>query len=63
MRETRTRFDSLVGWTVSGTLLTGFLAFVAAVWALFVGEAIAVGACLVAASLAFGLLCNALLRT
>jgi hypothetical protein len=54
--------DTVVGLATLGGALSGVAAVVAALVAFLEGEYQAVGLCLVAAALAFGLLANALLR-
>jgi hypothetical protein len=53
--------DTLIGLTIMGSGITGVVSLIAALFPLFDGDFVAVGVCLIAAALAFGLLANALL--
>ena len=50
------------GHSIIGSLVTGVLGLLFAVFALFRGELSSAGICLIAAALAFGLLANAVYR-
>jgi hypothetical protein len=54
--------STFAGVIVGFGALTGFMGLAAALWSLLSGHLEAAGLCLGAASLAFGLLANALLR-
>lgn len=51
-----------IGLTILGCVVVGIAAFLAAIAAFLEGEYVALGACLAAAGLSFGLLANAVLR-
>jgi hypothetical protein len=56
------RTSWLIGLATLGTAITGAFALLAALFAFVAGQWEAVGVCLLAASVAFGALANALLR-
>lgn len=68
LEERVVRTNQFIPWTaVLGSVLTGAIGVVAALGALSAGRIegthyIGAGACLTAAALAFGLLCNAIFR-
>ena len=62
MNDRRTPFNTVLGLAMLGSLVVGFAAFLAAVVAFIDGDNVAVGLCLAAAALAFGLLSNAVLK-
>jgi hypothetical protein len=57
------RLNTIIGSTTLGSTLVGIAGFLAAIAALADGDFVAVGACLGAAALAFGLLANAIFRS
>jgi hypothetical protein len=61
MSDERKRQDTLIGLTIMGSSITGVASLIVGLFSLFDGDLIAVGVCLIAAALAFGLLANALL--
>ena len=61
MSDERKKQDTLVGLAVLGSGITGVASLIVGLVSLFDGDLIAVGVCLIAAALAFGLLANALL--
>jgi hypothetical protein len=60
--ENRRQLDALIGLASLGGGITGVVGFVVALVALFNGDFVATGLCLIAAGLSFGLLTNAVLR-
>jgi hypothetical protein len=54
--------NTIIGLASLGGGITGVVGFVAALIALFNGDFVATGVCLIAAGLSFGLLANAVLR-
>ena len=62
MNEQRSRLELVVGLSVVLGMLTGILALGAAVFAFGNFDWMALGICLAAAALAFGLIANAVLR-
>ena len=62
MGEDRKKLDAIIGLATVGSGVVGVVSLTAAVLALASGEYLGVGACLVAAALALGLLANAVLR-
>ena len=61
MSDERKRQDTLIGLTIMGSGITGVASLIVALFPLFDGDFVAVGVCLIAAALAFGLLAHALL--
>ena len=61
MSDERKKQDTLVGLVILGSGITGVASLIVGLVSLFDGDLIAVGVCLIAAALAFGLLANALL--
>ena len=61
MNENSGMFNTLIGLATLGSAVTGVAGFFAAIVAFAAGEYIAVGVCLAAAALAFGLLTNVVL--
>lgn len=61
MSDERKRQDTLVGLAILGSGITGVASLIVGLVSLLDGDLIAVGVCLIAAALAFGLLANALL--
>jgi len=53
---------SIAGLAIIGTCIIGVASLIAALFAFLNGDFTAVGVCLMAASLSFGLLANAVLR-
>jgi len=62
MSDEHKRQDTLVGLAILGSGITGVASLIVGFISLSDGDLIAVGVCLIAAALAFGLLANALLR-
>lgn len=62
MSENSRWLDGLIGLASVGAGITGVAGFVVALVALFGGDLVAGGLCLIAAALSFGLLANSLLR-
>ena len=63
MSDKSNRPEALVGWAVTGAMLTGLLAWFVAFFAVVNDyDWTAAGLALLAAALAFGLIANALLR-
>lgn len=62
MSENRGKLDAIIGLAALGSSITGVAGLVVAAFALFSGELLATGVCLIAAALSFGLLASALLR-
>ena len=62
MNENRSNLNTMIGLATLGCAVTGVAGFLSAIAAFADGEYIAVGVCLVAAALAFGLLANVVLR-
>lgn len=62
MSEDRTKLDTIIGLAAIGSSITGIASLIAAIFPFFNGEFTAMGACLIAAALSFGLLANAVLR-
>jgi hypothetical protein len=63
MSENRRKLDAFIGLAILGSSITGVAGLILALFALFGGDLLTTGVCLVAAALSFGLLANALLRT
>ena len=63
MSENRRKLDAIIGLVSLGSSITGVAGLFLALFALFSGDLLAMGVCLVAAALSFGLLANALLST
>lgn len=63
MKENRSRFNTMIGLATIGSTITGVASLCLALISLFDGDFLAMGTCLIAAALSFGLLANALLRT
>jgi hypothetical protein len=62
MSRDRKRLDTIIGLAALGSSITGVVSLIAALFPFFNGEFDAVGLCLIAAALSFGLLANALIR-
>lgn len=62
MYKDRGRVDTLVGLAMIGGSITGAVSLIAALFVLAEGSHTALGMCLIAAALSFGLLANAVLR-
>lgn len=62
MSKNRKGLDAIIGLAAVGTSITGVTSLIAAIFPFFNGEFLAVGACLIAAALSFGLLANAAFR-
>jgi hypothetical protein len=62
MNDRDGKLSMLIGLSIIGGSITGAISFVAALFPLVVGDYAAVGLCLIAAALSFGLLANAVLR-
>ena len=62
MKQNRNRLDAVVGTALLGSSITGVVSFVAALFPFFGGDHVAVGLCLIAAAISFGLLSLAVLR-
>ena len=62
MATAKTSAESMIGLTLYGCALTGYLAIIAGVILLFMGQGQGTGVCFVAAALSFGFSANALLR-
>jgi hypothetical protein len=63
MTNGRTSFNTVLGLAMLGSLIVGIAALLAALAAFIDGDNVAVGLCLAAAALAFGLLSNAVLKS
>ena len=61
MNENRKMFNTMIGLATLGSAVTGVAGFFVAIVAFVDGEYVAVGVCLAAAALAFGLLANVVL--
>lgn len=62
MSEDRRKLDTIIGLAAIGSSLTGVASLIAAIFPFVNGEFVAVGVCLTAAALSFGLLANAVFR-
>lgn len=62
MSKDRKKLDTIIGLAALGSSITGVASLIAAIFPFFNGESLAVGACLTAAALSFGLLANAAFR-
>lgn len=62
MDKSNRGLNRVIGLAVAGSSIVGLVAFIAALYALFSGEAVAASLCFVAAAVALGLLANAVLR-
>jgi len=62
VRQNRGRLDAVIGLAVLGSGITGAVSFVAALFPLLAGDYGAMGLCLIAAAISFGLLSTAVLR-
>ncbi|HLE15637.1 MAG TPA: hypothetical protein VI776_12895 [Anaerolineales bacterium] len=61
MKNPKGLVDSLVGWAVVGSLFTGALSLIAALFLLITASSTPAAVCLIAAALSFGLLAIAVL--
>lgn len=62
MNENRKQLNAIIGLATLGSAIVGIVSFVAALVAFLNGDLVAVGVCLIASALSFGLLANALFR-
>jgi uncharacterized membrane protein YjfL (UPF0719 family) len=62
MNNGRTSFNTVLGLAMLGSFVVGFAGLLAALVTFIDGDNVAVGLCLGAAALAFGLLSNAILK-
>lgn len=62
MDQTENRLDIVVGLALLGSSVTGVVSIVAALFPFVSGDHVAVGLCLIAAAISFGLLSIAILR-
>ena len=62
MAEARGKGETIAGVAVICGMITGYAAFIAAVFAFFSFNWVGAGVCLAAAGLSFGLVANAALR-
>ena len=62
MNHDRRPLNTVIGLSILGSILVGVASLLAAVAAFVEGEYTAVGVCLAAAALSFGLLANAVLQ-
>jgi len=60
--ENHKQLNTIIGLVTVGGGVTGVAGFLAALVAFFSGDFVAMGVCLIAAALSFGLLANALFR-
>jgi hypothetical protein len=62
VNQKRNRLDVVVGLALLGSSITGVVSIVAALFPFVNGDHVAVGLCLIAAAISFGLLSIAILR-
>jgi hypothetical protein len=62
MNQNGTSLNTVIGLSILGSIIVGVASLVAALAALIEGDHLAVGVCLLAAAVSFGLLASAVLK-